>query len=319
MSDFNFRFPSEQVRGGTVGVRIIRCGEEVCRAEKHPVGGTREYYSLHFVRSGRGCLTYGNGAETAVLTAGDIFLLYPGEQVEYRQDSTFPWSYSWIDFDGDSLDELMAACGLSRRHPVSHLSHPERVRPLLSGLLDAFEARGEEDLSCMGGFLMIISELMHERKQTGGSGAPSGSTMGKLRRALIYIDVNFSLPLHVEEIARAALISVDYLQHLFNGYVGMSVTSYINRLRVSLACEWLHEPSRLPISQIAHVVGFEDERYFARTFRRYTGMTARQYRALESVGDPFAWMEELGLDYHGYHAHTERPGASVPSAGDLKK
>ena len=316
MNDFSFRInEGDAADAVTVTVRILRCGEEICRPDKHPAEGLRDYYSLHVVKSGRGHLRHSPAGEPTMLKGGDVFLLYPGEPILYGPDSTHPWTYAWVDFDGEGLDSLMTACGLNRGCPMVRLTHPERLNPLITGLLSDFETDGAGGLACMAAFIMLLSELMREKKQTDDGGSMSGR-MGKLRRALMYIDCNYTLPLRVEEIARSALVSPDYLQHLFSDLVGMSVTSYINRLRVSMACEWLHEGSHLQITQIAHMVGFGDERYFARIFRRWTGMTARAYRAAEPEEDTFAWLKQKGLNYKGYLAKP--PETINPDGGNDK-
>ena len=45
------------------------------------------------------------------------------------------------------------------------------------------------------------------------------------------------------------------------------------------ACERLQRAD-MPVTQIAYAVGFHDGSYFARMFRRYTGMLPSQYARL---------------------------------------
>ena len=54
--------------------------------------------------------------------------------------------------------------------------------------------------------------------------------------------------------------------------------TYLNDLRINQARQMLKDPM-IKIRQIAHEVGFEDEKYFSRQFKKSTGMTPNDYRA----------------------------------------
>ncbi|MDF2717560.1 MAG: AraC family transcriptional regulator [Paenibacillus sp.] len=57
----------------------------------------------------------------------------------------------------------------------------------------------------------------------------------------------------------------------------MSVFEYLQKLRIEEACRLLAEGSD-KITDIAGTVGYGDYRFFNKTFRKMTGMTAQQYR-----------------------------------------
>ena len=70
----------------------------------------------------------------------------------------------------------------------------------------------------------------------------------------------------------------DYLCHLFTKELGVSMINYLNEVRIRHAKELLADAS-ISIKDIAHQVGFEDEKYFARQFKRQENVTAAEYRA----------------------------------------
>lgn len=72
----------------------------------------------------------------------------------------------------------------------------------------------------------------------------------------------------VGTLARAAAASARHLSRLFNEQAGMSVTEYINRMRVALAQELLIG-SRLGMEAIAERAGFASSRQFRRAWNRY--------------------------------------------------
>jgi two-component system response regulator YesN len=52
----------------------------------------------------------------------------------------------------------------------------------------------------------------------------------------------------------------------------------LNHFRVEKACALMDE-THLNINQIALDCGFNDQSYFTKVFRRYTGTTPKQYRS----------------------------------------
>ena len=60
-------------------------------------------------------------------------------------------------------------------------------------------------------------------------------------------------------------------------HLGRSFTELLNRLRIEQAAQWLARSDK-PLVLIALETGFQDQSYFTKVFRRYTGKTPRQYR-----------------------------------------
>ncbi|XAZ19777.1 helix-turn-helix domain-containing protein (plasmid) [Sinorhizobium sp. B11] len=71
----------------------------------------------------------------------------------------------------------------------------------------------------------------------------------------------------VETLAKIAATSPRNLSRLFNEHTGMSVTDYVNRMRIVLARE-LITGSRLDMENVAERIGFSSARQFRRAWRR---------------------------------------------------
>ena len=81
----------------------------------------------------------------------------------------------------------------------------------------------------------------------------------------------------VREVAEHCHCSVSCLSHLFKNSVGMSVPSYLMKLRIDQALDEL-ENTQKSIATVAMDVGFSDPNYFARVFQRQTGQAPTWYR-----------------------------------------
>ena len=70
-----------------------------------------------------------------------------------------------------------------------------------------------------------------------------------------------------------------YLYRLFKDKTGVSVSDYITRTRISKA-EVLLSNGSLSVKDVAYSVGFPDQMYFSRVFKKINGRTPTQFREM---------------------------------------
>ncbi len=98
-----------------------------------------------------------------------------------------------------------------------------------------------------------------------------------IRKALVYIQSNFTRDLTLEEVAAHVGVSKSYLSRIFPEYAGKHFCSYLQQLRIERAKELLRFTDD-HIYEIASKVGFWNSRYFGKVFRDMVGMTPADYR-----------------------------------------
>jgi AraC-like DNA-binding protein len=98
-----------------------------------------------------------------------------------------------------------------------------------------------------------------------------------LSKALDFIEARYAESLTLPAVAKAAGLSVSRLAHVFKAQVGMSVTAYLNMVRVKWA-EYYLTNSQLRVSETAFQVGFGNLSHFNHVFRQATGLSPTQYR-----------------------------------------
>lgn len=97
------------------------------------------------------------------------------------------------------------------------------------------------------------------------------------RRVLAYIHENLNRSITLEELARVAEISPNYLISLFRQSLGVTPHKYVVTKRVERAYDLLRHKD-LTLLDVAHTCGFVDQSQFTTVFRRYAGVTPGQYR-----------------------------------------
>lgn len=99
-----------------------------------------------------------------------------------------------------------------------------------------------------------------------------------LQPAFEYIRTNYDKRFSLDDMASLCNISPSYFSKLFNRITGDSFSNYVNQVRVEKACELLANTDT-PITVIALDLGFEDNSYFDKVFKRIKGVTPSVYKA----------------------------------------
>ncbi len=98
-----------------------------------------------------------------------------------------------------------------------------------------------------------------------------------LTKAVHFIDANFSYPLTIKDIARAAGASDSRLHTQFKSHLDISPKLYLTEIRLKNAASMLEE-TRLSIAEIALRVGYDDQSAFTRAFQRHMGSSPSKFR-----------------------------------------
>lgn len=117
-------------------------------------------------------------------------------------------------------------------------------------------------------------EALHARLHLAGAGDGDA----RIRQVAHYLEENYEKPFSQEECAARFFMSRDYMCRRFTKELGVSMVSYLNGVRIRQAKLLMADPNAT-LRDIAHRVGFEDEKYFARQFKRIEGVSPGEYRA----------------------------------------
>ena len=98
--------------------------------------------------------------------------------------------------------------------------------------------------------------------------------MAHVRR---YLEDNYMFDISLDSVGEILHISPAYLSAQFKKYQKMNFLDCLTELRINAAKELLNDPFRSS-AEVASMVGYEDASYFARAFKKRTGMTPTQYR-----------------------------------------
>ncbi|NLM38432.1 MAG: helix-turn-helix transcriptional regulator [Firmicutes bacterium] len=98
-----------------------------------------------------------------------------------------------------------------------------------------------------------------------------------VRRAVRYVHQHYSEPLSLESMAEYLGINKCYLANVFRSEMGETFIEFVNRFRVEASKQALRETDE-PILNIALQHGFTSQNYYARVFKKLTGVTPSEFR-----------------------------------------
>ena len=125
--------------------------------------------------------------------------------------------------------------------------------------------------------LCVSQMLVEVSRRCSSQFAPAPAYPELLSRMILWIRQNFTGGITLADTAAHFQLSKAYVARLFRTYLSMTLTEYVNELRLQYASELLRL-STMNVSQIAVSVGFGNVYYFSRLFHRRFGISPTDYR-----------------------------------------
>ena len=91
------------------------------------------YYSWHFVISGKGRLEIGD--RTYPIEGGMSFFVPPDTKIRYYPDPADPWEYVWFDMRGDMAAEYGTRLGFTAENAVQEIKNFSQIKSILKKTL----------------------------------------------------------------------------------------------------------------------------------------------------------------------------------------
>lgn len=93
-----------------------------------------------------------------------------------------------------------------------------------------------------------------------------------------YLQANFDRDVKLQEISDHFYISREYISRKFKQEFNVNISDYLVNIRMEKAKSLLKN-SQLKIYEIANIIGYQDDKYFRKVFKKVVGVTPNEYRA----------------------------------------
>ena len=245
-----------------------------------------EVCTIEYVISGGGFLEL-NGRPPEYAGPDSVYFLPKHSDHVYYPDRDDPWRKHFFVVDGELMENLMAAYGLSEGGVMEHAES-------LKHFFTEFIQLAKRGRRTAGGAALLFHEFLENcgmllmRQQQ-----PVPDTADLLRTAL---GKDLSGKFILKEYARDAGMSCEHLIRIFGQRFGITPQAFRLKIRLEEASRLLRW-SDLSIKEIAAMVGFADQYSFSNRFKQYSRASPsdfrRQYRnevvaPSEAGGNSFA-------------------------------
>jgi len=228
-----------------------------------------------------------NGIQYA-LKAGDMLLLETG--LHHIGFDKSPCDYYYVHFSGPDIQKVTGSV-ISRKEFLylpKHFSVNDRQALLrIFTLFNEGIRIYEYDLeqyrlltACkLIGILVELSNVFARSVLGESIFGISTNANKKMQLLLSYLHSSYHKKITGESIENALETNFDYLNRLFKKCMGITIFQYLNTLRINRAKELL-VATDMKLYEIAPLVGFKDEFYFSKLFKKYTGVSPSSYAKL---------------------------------------
>ncbi len=199
----------------------------------------------------------------------------------YGSMAADPWEVLWIRAEGRSLDRL-AGMLQTKSQPVidridvaAALPAFERVFHRMSG------SRPSDAAAADAAVAEIIALAFRSRLSEVDALAPE--LPQAVQKALEQMRLYYHKPTRVAELASMAGMSESHFSRTFKAAMGTSPIDWLRRERINQAKRRLIE-SGDAIKEIAQQVGYSDQFFFSKDFKKMTSLTPTQFREREGRG-----------------------------------
>lgn len=247
-------------------VGFFPCAEHHYRERKD---GIEEYIYLYCTQ-GKGIVNV-NGKEYLV-QQNEAFCIPQFEKHFYYACQEDPWSILWVHFKG--ADARLYPLHDCRVISLSTQNGTSRILFLFELLFHVLEGN-----YTLGNF-QYISQVLHlilsetyQRETHNSTQLQNKYVTNVIRYMYRHIAENLTL----DKLSREFDLSKSYLHAIFQRYTGHAPLDFFTSLKMKEACKMLRL-SEVYIYEVAQKLGYKDQYYFSRIFKKVIGVSPTKYK-----------------------------------------
>ncbi|MEP7292011.1 MAG: AraC family transcriptional regulator [Chloroflexota bacterium] len=234
-----------------------------------------DYFAIGVIEAGVQSFSYRN--ERHFTPPQGMFLLNPDEPHDGGAATKAGFSYRVIYPEAEMMRQVAAEMGGHSRD-VPFFSDAVINDPALyhafRRLHVALETEGSA-LEHQSRLLIVLAGLITRHADSPFQARTLGHERREIARARSYLDTHYEQEVSLAQLGQVVGLSPYYLVRVFHREVGLPPHAYLASVRVRRAQDLLAAGSA--IADAAYATGFSSQSHFSNTFKRFIGVTPRQY------------------------------------------
>lgn len=233
-------------------------------------------YIINLTTRGKGYIY--TGAQELTVEPGDLLLFPPNTIHHYRRaDDSDSWYHRWVYFRPRAYWADWLKWPNTRDH-IGLMTLPDAAtRQEFDDLFQEIEQRHKEIRPMSEQLAMNRLEQLLIRCYEQHAQANQAPMDPRILQACQILSESLSTEISIEELAERVFLSPSRLSHLFRSHVGVSIVRWREDQRV-IRAKLLLQTTPMPIAVVGQQVGYDDQLYFSRVFRKRVGLSPSEYR-----------------------------------------
>lgn len=194
----------------------------------------------------------------------------------YGAEKKTPWTIHWFHAVGSNVQIYLDRLGVTRENPVVPLGGGVQLFSLFEDVLEGLEHGFTiTHLIYAAHSLTHLMGLILRHKDEFGYGETT--VRERVTKSIEFMKSHLNEPLKIATLAALVNLSRSHYTTLFKRVTGYAPLSYLNHLRMQRAVQLLNTTD-LSIKRISDQLGFSDQFYFSRAFRKMHNHSPSEHR-----------------------------------------
>ncbi len=241
------------------------------------IARTIQHHELFFVTGGKGRIIIGK--KSYQVKEGMLFYICPDVPHSIEIDLEEPirflsvhFSYVRVNFNDNKWD-IENVAEVLPLHPGQELQDYYHIEDIFKKAVYSWNAKqpGYEFIT-----KTLLQQLLIAIYQNITKQSRNYSTTLKMEKIIQYLHQNINTRVILTELSELVQLSSTYLSRAFKETTGYSVIEFFNKIKIDKAKELIIEGNKR-VKEVAQALGFTDEFYFSRIFKRIEGISPSEY------------------------------------------
>ncbi len=254
-------------------------------AEKH------DFWELAYAENGK--IYLHSDTRTYYLNKGDIYITKPNESHYFTGDQVCGSNIFIISFECKSIhmsffeDKIIRIGNESSKllSMISAEAHKTFENTLNNPSMRSLEKKSDSPFGgeqIIGNLLEnLLITLIREKSSINVRPFLSKDVYSDnlIKSIMQYLDANLYGRIELGELAKSLSYSTTYLSQYFSKVTHYSIVEYYNMMKINEAKRYMRD-TKLSLDAISQKLGFCNQHYFSKVFKKYHGVTPKYYRKL---------------------------------------